>query len=85
VKRWLSGLAHGRAFINKIALIVRRQIFHRSSRYNRPPATVPFGAVLKPDPRSNYGFEISMNSVPSVRAVCVLFENCLLTRLGDKT
>jgi hypothetical protein len=85
VKRLLSALADGRAFFNKIALIVRRQIFYRSSRYNRPPATVPFGAVLKPNPRSIYGFEISMNSVPSARAVCVLFEICLLTRLGDKT
>jgi hypothetical protein len=85
VKRLHSTLAHGRTFFNKIALIVRRQIFYRSSRYNRPPATVPFGAVLKPNPRSNYGFEISMNSVPSARAVCVLFEICLLSRLGDKT
>jgi hypothetical protein len=85
VKRLLSALADGRAFFNKIALIVRRQIFYRSSRYNRPPATVPFVTVLKPNPRSIYGFEISMNSVPSARAVCVLFEICLLTRLGDKT
>jgi hypothetical protein len=72
-------------FFTKIALIVQRQIFNPSSRYNRPPATLPFGHwVWAPSMASN-GFEMSMNRVSSARAVCVLFESCLFTRLGDKT
>jgi hypothetical protein len=80
---WTQAL--GGAFFTKIALIVERQIFNPSSRYNRPPATLPFGHWCEPHQWPTNRFEMSMNRVSSARAVRVPFESCLFTRLGDKT
>ena len=43
----------GRAFFVLSALMRERQIFQRSSRYNRPPAAVPFGVAFEPNSQIN--------------------------------